>query len=188
MQTIASSQFSSSNVTRNTLANLAALRFGSCCGGAKKVQDPPPASNSAHQPNHDTFVTQTPEKPKSCPSKAKNKVDVATQTESEQSLQPAPTQQEAAQPAKEEKPSAPPSKSIWQKASDWFKQWIEILFKDLEALFSGPKAPCPKAAAEAEKKKEQQAATEKANHCSGSQASCASQPTLPTSKTSSACH
>lgn len=188
MQTLANSQFSNANVTRNTLANLAALRFGSCCGGAKKEQAPTQASNSAHRPNHDTFVAQTQEKPKICPSKAKQQVDVATQTEPEHSIQPLSAEKETAQPAK---PVTPPTQSLWQKVSDWFKQWIEILFNDLEALFNGPKAPCPKAAkaaAEAEKKKEQQAATEKVNHCSGNQTSCASQASSPESKASSACH
>lgn len=181
MQTLATSQFSSSNVIRKTLVNQAALRFGSCCGGGSKEQDTASASKADHQPAQDTFETQTQEKPKSCPSKAKNIVDVATQTEPEQSIQPSPAQKETGQPAKKEKPSAPPSKNIWQKASDWFKQWIDILFKDLEALFSGPKAPCPIAAAEAAKKSDQQTPPESVGHCSSNQASCSSQA-------SSACH
>lgn len=166
------------------LANQKTVRFaGGCCGGNADNALPPLRESPSKQ---DAFHQQQAQQSSAthAPTGRENGFSTRSEKAKNASTQTSPLPTEPAPLSPENTPDvkpAEPEPSVWQKVANWLKQFIEILFVDLEALFSGKKTKSSQpSCASAAPKTETPPATD--THCS------ISQKPSPEHHTGSACH
>lgn len=147
--------------------------FTGCCGGGKARQANAPSSSSSNDTFHPSQTqaqtpAQTPAEQKNGESSKAENAQTNHIPSSHPIKKTCPTTRntnEESRPAAQPKAEKP---SVWKKVSDWLKQFIDTLFIDLEALFTGKKpetsSPCANE-------------TQTKSDCHQKQSACSSQAT-----------